>query len=373
VQKATVFATGSWDDQENELSIWHVNEGADDNMTDDDEMSQPAVDGEPALVSSAAHRGDVSDLLFLEHDNIVTASSCGSVFVYKYDQRLQTVRLHHTFDKLHRYRDGSLHYCPCTAVACRADEMIASVGEDGRLNVLALETARTAPALVRSIEGANSCSLNAVCFLTQSEIAAVNSVGQFKIWDTRQASDDPVRIFVLTGERIPLHCMDPHPAQHHIVATGGHDGTLYLWDMRQEKYPITLLAAHSSSMWEVHFHPSHPTHLFSCSNDGSLWHWDSSEARLQPIGMAGTGSVRAEGAGASLLGSSTLAPSIGGSANTTIVNSWLMGDAARRHLVVKDLFAGNTVSVNSLDVSGSTLLCGTDGEQICVMKGLVVC
>lgn len=41
--------------------------------------------------------------------------------------------------------------------------------------------------------------------------------------------------------------MDRHPTQPHIVATGGQDGTLYLWDMRQEKYPITLLEAHSSN------------------------------------------------------------------------------------------------------------------------------
>ena len=41
--------------------------------------------------------------------------------------------------------------------------------------------------------------------------------------------------------------MDQHPTQPHIVATGGQDGTLYLWDMRQEKYPITLLEAHSSN------------------------------------------------------------------------------------------------------------------------------
>jgi len=30
-------------------------------------------------------------------------------------------------------------------------------------------------------------------------------------------------------------------------------------------------------VWEVRFHPSHPSHLFTCSNDGSLWHWDSSD------------------------------------------------------------------------------------------------
>lgn len=40
--------------------------------------------------------------------------------------------------------------------------------------------------------------------------------------------------------------------------------------------PVSLLKAHEAEMWEVHFHPSNPDHLFTCSEDGSLWHWDAS-------------------------------------------------------------------------------------------------
>jgi len=46
------------------------------------------------------------------------------------------------------------------------------------------------------IEAADSCALNAACFLTHSEVAAVNSIGQFKIWDVRRPSIEPVRAFV---------------------------------------------------------------------------------------------------------------------------------------------------------------------------------
>ena len=51
---------------------------------------------------------------------------------------------------------------------------------------------------------------------------------------------------VRAGERVALHCIDRHPTQPHIVATGGADGALSLWDMRQDRYPITLLTAHSA-------------------------------------------------------------------------------------------------------------------------------
>jgi len=50
--------------------------------------------------------------------------------------------------------------------------------------------------LLLCADGADSCALNAVSFLTQTEVAAVNSIGQFKIWDIRQQSAKPVRVFV---------------------------------------------------------------------------------------------------------------------------------------------------------------------------------
>jgi len=59
--------------------------------------------------------------------------------------------------------------------------------------------------------------------------------------------------------------------------------------------------------------------------------------------------------------------------DTAAGNSWLQGDAAKRHLVVKDLLAGsNLLSVNSIDVVDNCLLCGTDAEQICVIRNLAI-
>jgi len=55
-----------------------------------------------------------------------------------------------------------------------------------------------------------------------------------------------VKLLLRSGGRVPMHCMAQHPTQPHILATGGQDGMLYLWDMRQEKLPITVTKAHSS-------------------------------------------------------------------------------------------------------------------------------
>ena len=48
-----------------------------------------------------------------------------------------------------------------------------------------------------------------------------------------------------TGDKTSLQCLDKHPTQPHIVCTGGQDGALTVWDMRQDRFPITVLNAHS--------------------------------------------------------------------------------------------------------------------------------
>lgn len=49
------------------------------------------------------------------------------------------------------------------------------------------------------------------------------------------------------GDPVALHCLDQHPNQQHLVATGGEDGVLSVWDTRQERSPLTQREAHTSS------------------------------------------------------------------------------------------------------------------------------
>lgn len=46
-------------------------------------------------------------------------------------------------------------------------------------------------------------------------------------------------------------CIDKHPTQPHLIVTGGQDGVLGLWDMRQDRYPVTLLEAHSAESMTI--------------------------------------------------------------------------------------------------------------------------
>lgn len=61
------------------------------------------------------------------------------------------------------------------------------------------------------------------------------------------------------------------------------------------------------SVWELKFHPTCPDHLFTCSEDGCVWHWDGSQVNATPMGL-GPGASHLTGTGMLYLSPTTRAP-----------------------------------------------------------------
>uniref|UniRef100_A0AAY5EXB3 Nucleoporin 43 n=1 Tax=Electrophorus electricus TaxID=8005 RepID=A0AAY5EXB3_ELEEL len=308
LQQPELLATGSWDNEDNKVSIWSVGENGGHDSTDEN----------------------------------VSGVCC----------TLQTLSVLHTWEGAHHYQCAR---APCTAVVCSSPELV-SVGEDGRVVLYKADQSR----IVRTIENADSSTIHAVTFLRTAEVLTVNSIGQLKLWDLRQGNE-PAQILTLTGDRVPLHCVDKHPNQQHIVATGGQDGMLCIWDVRQGSVPFSLMEAHSAEMWEVHFHPSNPDHLFTCSEDGSLLHWETSSGSDTPSFLQGRNS--------SMMSRSATAPAGG---NQSLISAWLSGDSSKGRLETTHMLPSQTLSVNSLDVLGQCLVCGTDGEAVYIHRRVLV-
>uniref|UniRef100_A0A4W3HL23 Nucleoporin 43 n=1 Tax=Callorhinchus milii TaxID=7868 RepID=A0A4W3HL23_CALMI len=335
--------------QENKVCLWAIQDTGSSGM---DEQ----YEGDPQLLCEIKHDGDVMDLQFLDQERIVTASSTGSVNIFRHHQNSQTLSVHHHWDRAHY---NSCDNAPCTGLVCNGSEII-TVGEDGRINHFRADQKDP----VRTIDNADSSTLHAVTFLRINEILTVNSIGQLKIWDFRQPGNEASRIFSLTGDRVPLHCVDRHPNQQHIVATGGQDGMLCIWDVRQGNMPVSLLEAHFTEMWEVHFHPSNPDHLFSCSEDGSVWHWNASATTTEIPSFLHPG-----GRNTSLMSRGT---AVHTNLNQSLTSTWLTNDPTKARLEINSLLPDQTMSVNSLDVLGQYLICGTDGEAVYVTTHLPV-
>ncbi|NXP06318.1 NUP43 protein, partial [Thinocorus orbignyianus] len=342
-----LFATGSWDNEDNRISIWSVGDFGNVGLGGE-------YQGEPQLLCDIRHNGDVMDMQFLDQERIVVASSTGTVTVFRHHQNNHTLSANHRWEKAHYHvdQDTSCGGAACTGVICNKPEIV-TVGEDGRINLFRVDQKDA----VRTIDNADSSTLHAVTFLRTTEILTVNSIGQLKIWDFRQQKNEPSQIFSLTGGRVPLHCVDRHPNQQYIVATGGQDGMLSIWDIRQGTVPVSLLNAHEAEMWEVHFHPSNPDHLFTCSEDGSLWHWDTSTDVSEKPSFLHQG-----GRSTAYVPHNTI--------NQSVVSAWLSNDPTKDRMEITNLIPNQTLSVNSLDVLGPCLVYGTDAEAIYVNRQL---
>ncbi|NXR58640.1 NUP43 protein, partial [Rhadina sibilatrix] len=347
LQPPDIFATGSWDNEDNRISIWSAGDLGNAGLNGE-------YHGEPHLLCDIQHNGDVMDMQFLDQERIVVASSTGTVTIFRHHQNNQTLSANHRWEKAHYHvdQDTSCGGAACTGVVCNNPEIV-TVGEDGRINLFRADQKDA----VRTIDNADSSTLHAVTFLRTTEILTVNSIGQLKIWDLRQQRNEPSQIFSLAGDRVPLHCVDRHPNQQHIVATGGQDGMLSIWDIRQGTMPVSLLNAHEAEMWEVHFHPSDPDHLFTCSEDGSLWHWDTSTNVSEKPSFLHQG-----GRSTTYLSHSTI--------NQSVVSAWLSNDPTKDRMEITNLIPNQTLSVNSLDVLGPCLVYGTDAEAIYVNRQL---
>uniref|UniRef100_A0A7N5JZ63 Nucleoporin 43 n=1 Tax=Ailuropoda melanoleuca TaxID=9646 RepID=A0A7N5JZ63_AILME len=257
LQTADIFAAGSWDNEENYVSLWAIGDFG--NLDSDG-----GFEGDHQLLCDIRHHGDVMDLQFFDQERIVAASSTGCVTVFLHHPNNQTLSVSQQWTSAHYHTGPGSPSCssaPCTGIVCSNPEIV-TVGEDGRINLF------------------------------------------------RADHKEAVRTIV----------------------------------------------------WEVHFHPSNPDHLFTCSEDGSLWHWDASTDVPEKSSLFNQGGRN----------STFLSHSISNQANVhqSLISSWLSTDPAKDRIEITSLLPSRTLSVNSLDVLGPCLVCGTDSEAIYVTRQL---
>ena len=127
------------------------------------------------------------------------------------------------------------------------------------------------------------------------------------------------------------------------------------------------------------FDCSHPNNLFSCSEDGGLWHWDvnsgdttdilqQAHVSQQPQQLPGLQHTASQ-----LLSSSLHAAAVGGkSESSDYVSPWLSGAVAHGNPYIQDYSPsqGLLVAVNSLDIESRHLLSCTDKEALFVVPNL---
>ncbi|XP_064473274.1 nucleoporin Nup43-like [Ornithodoros turicata] len=303
--RSVFLVSGSWNDRPNELHLWRC------------QNYEESVDAaELKSLHSVNIDADVTDLCFAGEDLLAASLSSGAARLYRCgSQRITEAQ---EWKPLHE-NPKSGHSMPCTGVASYRTDCLATIGEDGKLFQLS-------PGAIKPVtvvgNAASSC-MTCVTFMRQNVVAVGTLGGWLRVWDFT-APQKPVQDLGIRGEK--LTCLSRHPSQPHVLATGCYSGRLCVWDMRKADQPTANLVGPRSPMSELAFHPSRPgAPLLSCFHDGSLIYWTSSQGSSQV---------------------------------------WSQSDGVE----ATELVPACGRPLNSVDVQGSLVACGSDTEAIYLLS-----
>ncbi|KAJ0182809.1 hypothetical protein K1T71_002178 [Dendrolimus kikuchii] len=314
------FFTGSWDDEVNSIKVWTF-----ENLNEEEEVEYPRA------LTEFPVNGDVTQIKFIDKNKIAVSLSNGEVKILEisvYDKQTP-LREIYNWRKLHNYGE---YPCSCTSLDTTEGD-IASVGEDGNINILSGRRGE----INRTISDADSCSLHSVCYIKHNEVITGNIRGHMKIWDLRSPNNKPSASFLLAGDELAATCITSHPTQPHIVLAGSESGSLAVWDLRMNAFATSLLKAHSAGVTEMQFHPENPHKLITSSVSGEIWDWNMES-----------------------MTKSSKAPD-----NQAIA---LMPLDDKNSMVVNSLMPTLHKAINTLHCDKGRILCGGDNEAIYLIK-----
>ena len=106
------------------------------------------------------------------------------------------------------------------------------------------------------------------------------------------------------------------------------------------------------------FYTANPDHLFTCSQDGSVWQWNGSSMKTRTMDVS------------RILNPSTVTTQNGDADESNAPTPWLSVDASKHKIETFSLLPYNRSPVNTFDVTEQNLVCGTDGESVYIIENL---
>ena len=132
---------------------------------------------------------------------------------------------------------------------------------------------------------------------------------------------------------------------------------LAFWDLRTQVHPVTLLNAHEQSVSEIQFHEQQPEHMFSCSQNGDVWHWNGSNISGKIFNELNFGNQ--------------MTHNHSNSAILDTASQWLNSEAVKNRVETQSMMAQQALPVNSIDVIGNTMLIGGDNEAMYLIPNIL--
>lgn len=339
------FVSGSYDEDENYISLWFYPHNWDWSNLEENGLSEFKGDKIPCVTQELNVNGDVTGLKFIDNDKFIFSSNGGDFALVKISDvanskksKLEILKnwmnQYETSDEKPSYNSfevGSTFTC--------------ALGKNGHLYFFSPDFESTF-GTIDHINDEASC----LGILSANEVLVGNLRGQLSLWDLREGMFEPSASFPYNNEQsIGITCITPFPRQRHMVVSGGVDGAVVTWDLRSSTQPLTVYKAHDRPITCLQFHEDWPANMFTASLGGEVWHWNN-------FGKLLTGE--------------TLDPRL------SMMPSEMM-DAMKTQSYadpqIHALIGNKNIPTNSLDVIKEQLVCSTDNDALVFVKPLKIC
>ncbi|GAA5846047.1 hypothetical protein JCM11251_005397 [Rhodosporidiobolus azoricus] len=107
--------------------------------------------------------------------------------------------------------------------------------------------------------------------MNENQIATGSGDGSVKLWDV-MLNDFPIRKW--HEHQREVFSVDWSNTQKELFCTSSWDGTIKIWTPDRPS-SLTTIPAHSACVYSALFSPSQPSIIASCSSDGTLKLWDT--------------------------------------------------------------------------------------------------
>ncbi|XP_055374182.1 nucleoporin Nup43 isoform X2 [Condylostylus longicornis] len=301
------FITGSWDNAgKNAIKLWKLVKNV--YFKNENEFV-------PKCADKFSVKEDITDVVIINSEKFLFSSDDGHVRLMHINDLKDDAQIieQEKSETLHKNQFNKPSSCTGISVF---DKSVASIGEDGRVNILNLNNLKKHYQLQQN----DDSSLTALSFITLAELLVANRM------------ENENRSNIATS-------LCWHPTQKHIIFAGTEEGSITIWDLRQPNFPASYLSAHSSSITEINFDRSQHTKLYTTSENGEMWQWNqNSSLDLQ-------------------LSSTNLS-------DMSEINPWLNGERTKSKINVTSVISGVGKAINSFDAVNSKIICGCDSEAI---------
>ena len=276
-----VLGTHTTDDEPNYLLIADVTLPHPDAVIDHrtkDEDGNPIVDKTPNInyTHRIRHNGEVNRARYMPQNStvIATKSPSNTVYVFNYENHPELPTSNDVIAEHECHGHSSEGYGVCWNPNKVGNLLSGSL--DGSICLWDLQEAAHDVKPFLSFTDCHGNGVEDVDWHKYHEyvFGSVGNDSSLALYDTRKGASGGLTQRIQDAHKGDIHALSFNPGSEHLLATGGADNMVNLWDLRKMNEKLHSFEGHSKEVLQVSWSPYNEAILGSCSADRRVNIWD---------------------------------------------------------------------------------------------------